>query len=155
MFQYGPYGIIRDETFVSDGYIYFPILINTSDENFKDLLSTDNTLYFTFEISNTGTFGLFNDSYLEKSDDGSYNAFYSINTNSYSNECTDSTACSVSNQTAISSFTIKNSNNIFDSASVYFNMRLGFSFSDFGTAVYPKLSTSGLSFSINVKAVTA
>lgn len=31
MFQYCPYGIVRDETLVSDGYIFFPLVINTSD----------------------------------------------------------------------------------------------------------------------------
>lgn len=75
MFQYCSYGIVRDETLVSNGYIYFPIMINTTDENFNQLLSSSNSLSFEFEIVNTGTFGIFSDSYLEKSKDGTYNAF--------------------------------------------------------------------------------
>lgn len=155
MFQYCPYGIVRDETLVSDGYIYFPIMINTTDENFNQLLSSSNSLSFDFEIANTGTFGIFSDSYLEKSEDGTYNAFYSLNTTDFSDNCNLSVNCNVSNQTAKIRYTIENTNGLFDSAKVYFNIRLGFSFSNFETAVYPKLSTSGLSFSLNVKAVAA
>lgn len=44
MFQYCSYGIVRDETLVSNGYIYFPIMINTTDENFNQLLSSSNSL---------------------------------------------------------------------------------------------------------------
>ena len=155
MFQYSPYGIVRDETLVSNGYIYFPLIINTSDEDFSKLLSSDNSLSFDFEITNNSTFGIFNDSYLEKSNDGTYNAFYSLNTTDFSDNCNLSVNCNVSNQTAKIRYTIENTNGLFDSAKVYCNIRLGFSFSNFETAVYPKLSTSGLSFSLNVKAVTA
>lgn len=155
MFQYCPYGIVRDETLVSDGYIYFPTLINTTDENFNQLLSPSNSLSFDFEIVNTGSFGLFSDSYLEKSEDGTYNAFYSLNTTDFSDDCNSSVNCNISNQTAKTRCTIENANGLFDSAKVYFNIRLGFHFANFETAVYPKLSTSGLSFSLNVKAVAA
>lgn len=122
MFQYCPYGIVRDETLVSDGYIYFPIMINTTDENFNQLLSSSNSLSFDFEIVNTGTFGIFSDSYLEKSKDGTYNAFYSLNTTDFSDNCNLSANCNISNQTAKIRYTIENTNGLFDSAKVYFNI---------------------------------
>lgn len=155
IFQYSPYGIVRDETFVSNGYIYFPLVINTSDENFNDLLSSDNSLSFDFEITNHSTFGIFNDSYLEKSDDGTYNAFYSFDKLGFSSNYASFVKCNVSNQMATSRFTIENTDGLFGINQIYFKIRLGFSFSDYKTAVYPKLRDSGLSLSINVKAVTA
>ena len=155
MFQYSPYGIVQDETFVSNGNIYFPLIINTSDEGFSRLLSAENTLSFDFEIVNTGTFGIFNDGYLEKSKDGTYKVFYSLDKTGFSSNFTSSARCNVSNQTATSRFAIENTDGLFESGHIYFKIRLGFSFSDYETAVYPKLSASGLSLSINVKAVTA
>lgn len=155
MFQYCPYGIVRDETLVSNGYIYFPLVINTSDENFSSLLSSDNSLSFDFEITNNSTFAIFNDSYLEKSDDGTYNAFYSFDKLGFSSNYASSVKCNISNQMATSRFTIENTDGLFGINQIYFKIRLGFSFSDYETAVYPKLSASGLSLSINVKAVTA
>ena len=146
---------MQDETFVSNGNIYFPLIINTSDDGFSRLLSSDNTLSFDFEIVNTGTFGIFNDGYLEKSEDGTYNAFYSIDKTDFSSNYASSVKCNISNQTATSIFTIGNTDGIFESGQIYFKIRLGFSFSDYETEVYPKLATSGLSLSINVKAVTA
>ena len=56
---------------------------------------------------------------------------------------------------ATSRFTIENTDGLFGINQIYFKIRLGFSFSDYETAVYPKLSDSGLSLSINVKAVAA
>lgn len=153
MFQYSPYGIVRDETLVSNGYIYFPLVINTSDEDFSKLLSSDNSLSFDFEITNNSTFGIFNDSYLEKSDDGTYNAFYSFDKSGFSSNYASSVKCNISNQMATSRFTIENTDGLFEANQIYFKIRLGFSFADYETAVYPKLATSGLSLSINVKAV--
>ena len=153
MFQYCPYGIVRDEALVSNGYIYFPLVINTSDENFSSLLSSDNSLSFDFEITNNSTFAIFNDSYLEKSDDGTYNAFYSFDKLGYSSNYASSVKCNISNQMATSRFTIENTDGLFGINQIYFKIRLGFSFSDYETAVYPKLRNSGLSLSINVKAV--
>ena len=155
MFQYCPYGIVRDETLVSDGYIFFPLVINTSDEDFSKLLSSDNSLSFDFEIINNSTFGIFNDSYLEKSDDGTYNAFYSFDKSDFSSNYASSVKCNVSNQMATSRFIIENTDGLFETNQIYFKIRLGFSFTDYETVVYPKLATSGLSLSINVKAVTA
>lgn len=155
MFQYCPYGIVRDETLVSNGYIYFPLVINTSDENFNDLLSSDNSLSFDFEITNNSTLRIFNDSYLEKSDDGTYNAFYSFDKLGFSSNYASSVKCNISNQMATSRFTIENTDGLFGINQIYFKIRLGFSFSDYETAVYPKLRDSGLSLSINVKAVEA
>ena len=155
MFRYSPYGIVQDETFVSNGNIYFPLIINTSDEGFSRLLSSDNTLSFDFEIINTGTFGIFNDSYLEKSEDGTYNAFYSFDKEGFSSNFTSSVKCNISNQTATTRFAIENTGGLYESGHIYFEIRLGFSFSDYETAVYPKLSASGLSLSINVKAAAA
>lgn len=155
MFQYCPYGIVRDEALVSDGYIFFPLVINTSDEDFSKLLSSDNTLSFDFEITNNSTFSIFNDSYLEKSDDGTYNAFYSFDKSDFSSNYASSVKCNVSNQMATSRFTIENTNGLFETNQIYFKIRLGFSFADYETVVYPKLRDSGLSLSINVKAVEA
>ena len=155
MFQYCPYGIVRDETLVSNGYIYFPLVINTSDENFNNLLSSDNSLSFDFEITNNSTFGIFNDSYLEKSDYGTYNAFYSFDKLVFSSNYASSVKCNISNQMATSRFTIENTDGLFGNNQIYFKIRLGFTFSDYETAVYPKLRDSGLSLSINVKAVEA
>lgn len=155
MFQYCPYGIVRDETLVSDGYIFFPLVINTSDEDFSKLLSSDNSLSFDFEIINNSTFGIFNDSYLEKSDDGTYNAFYSFDKSDFSSNYASSVKCNISNQMATSRFIIENTDGLFENNQIYFKIRLGFSFTDYETVVYPKLATSGLSLSINVKAVTA
>lgn len=155
MFKYCPYGIVRDETLVSDGYIFFPLVINTSDEDFSKLLSSDNSLSFDFEITNNSTFGIFNDSYLEKSDDGTYNAFYSFDKSDFSSNYASSVKCNVSNQMATSRFIIENTDGLFETNQIYFKIRLGFSFTDYETVVYPKLATSGLSLSINVKAVTA
>ena len=155
MFQYCPYGIVRDETLVSDGQIFFPLVINTSDEDFSKLLSSDNSLSFDFEIINNSTFGIFNDSYLEKSDDGTYNAFYSFDKSDFSSNYASSVKCNVSNQMATSRFIIENTDGLFETNQIYFKIRLGFSFTDYETVVYPKLATSGLSLSINVKAVTA
>ena len=155
MFQYCPYGIVRDETLVSNGYIYFPLVINTSDENFNNLLSSDNSLSFDFEITNNSTFGIFNDSYLERSDDGTYNAFYSFDKLGFSSNYASSVKCNISNQMATSRFTIENTDGLFGINQIYFKIRLGFTFSDYETAVYPKLRDSGLSLSINVKAVEA
>lgn len=155
MFQYCPYGIVRDETLVLNGYIYFPLVINTSDKNFNNLLSSNNSLSFDFEIINNSTFGIFNDSYLEKSDDGTYNAFYSFDKLSFSNNYASSVKCNVSNQMATSRFTIENTDGLFGINQIYFKIRLGFTFSDYETAVYPKLRDSGLSLSINVKVVEA
>lgn len=155
MFQYCPYGIVRDETLVSDGYIFFPLVINTSDEDFSKLLSSDSSLSFDFEITNNSTFGIFNDSYLEKSDDGTYNAFYSFDKSDFSSNYASSVKCNVSNQMATSRFIIENTDGLFETNQIYFKIRLGFSFADYETVVYPKLATSGLSLSIDVKAVTA
>lgn len=155
MFQYCPYGIVRDETLVSDGQIFFPLVINTSDEDFSKLLSSDNSLSFDFEIINNSTFGIFNDSYLEKSDDGTYNAFYSFDKSDFSSNYASSVKCNISNQMATSRFIIENTDGLFENNQIYFKIRLGFSFTDYETVVYPKLATSGLSLSINVKAVTA
>ncbi|HAS56264.1 MAG TPA: hypothetical protein DCR94_03250 [Firmicutes bacterium] len=155
IFQYSPYGIVQDETFVSNGNIFFPLIINTSDEGFSRLLSSDNTLSFDFEIVNTGTFGIFNDGYLEKSEDGTYNAFYSFDKEGFSSNFTSSVKCNISNQTATTRFAIGNTDGLFESGRIYFKIRLGFSFSDYERNVYPKLSASGLSLSINVKAVAA
>lgn len=155
MFQYCPYGIVRDETLVSDGYIFFPLVINTSDEDFSKLLSSDNSLSFDFEIINNSTFGIFNDSYLEKSDDGTYNAFYSFDKSDFSSDYASSVKCNVSNQMATSRFIIENTDGLFETNQIYFKIRLGFFFADYETVVYPKLATSGLSLSIDVKAVTA
>lgn len=155
MFQYCPYGIVRDETLVSNGYIYFPLVINTSDENFNNLLSSNNSFSFDFEIINNSTFGIFNDSYLEKSDDGTYNAFYSFDTSDFSSNYASFVKCNISNQMATSRFTIENTDGLFGINKIYFKIRLGFTFSDYETAVYPKLRDSGLSLSINVKGVEA
>ena len=121
MFQYCPYGIVRDETLVLNAYIYFPLVINTSDKNFNNLLSSNNSLSFDFEIINNSS----------------------------------SVKCNVSNQMATSRFTIENTDGLFGINQIYFKIRLGFTFSDYETAVYPKLRDSGLSLSINVKAVEA
>ena len=155
MFQYCPYGIVRDETLVSDGYIFFPLVINTSDEDFSKLLSSDNSLSFDFEIINNSTFGIFNDSYLKKSDDGTYNAFYSFDKSDFSSNYASSVKCNVSNQMATSRFIIENTDGLFENNQIYFKIRLGFFFADYETVVYPKLATSGLSLSIDVKAVKA
>ncbi len=155
MFQYGPYGIISDETFVSSGYIYFPVLIDTQGEDFDKLLSSDGTLSFDFEIVNKGSFALFDDSYLEKDSGGSFKAFYSVSASSFSDDYSSSVVCDVSNQAATASISIGNDGGLLGSEKVYCKIRLGFSFPDFEASVYPKLSSLGLDFSLNAKAVAA
>lgn len=152
IFSYNPYGIIRDETIVTNGYVYFPVKICSSNENFDSLLSSkDHSLTFDFEIENTGRFPIYD--YLKKSDDGTYKSFYSVALNDFSNDCTIANPFSLSNDVASFDFTIGNTNNLFDSEAFFLNIRLEFAFDNYDSDTYSSLFQNGLSFSIGAKVV--
>ena len=151
MFQYGPYGIIRNETIVSDGYVYFPVLIKTTHQDYPKIKKNDDgNLSFSLSISNVGNFDIFNSSYLARETDGRVTSTYSASNATFSNECGISVSSTIDSNTITTNLSLDNGNNILGK-DVYFNLALHFKFDDF-SSVYSALSSSGLSFSIKVKA---
>lgn len=151
MFQYGPYGIIRDETIVSDGYIYFPVLIKTTHQDYEKIKKDDyGGLSFALSVSNVGSFDIFNPSYLIREPDGNISCEYSVSNDAFSNECSLLVTSTVNSNTVTTNLSLNNDGNILDK-DVYFNLAFNFKFDDF-SSVYQTLSSSGLSFSINIKA---
>lgn len=151
MFRYGPYGIIRNETIVSDGYVYFPVLIKTTHQDYPKIKkSDDGSLSFSLSISNAGSFDIFNSSYLAREADGRVTSAYSASNAAFSDECSTSVSSTIDSNTITTNLSLGNGDNILDK-DVYFNLALNFKFDDF-PSVYSALSSSGLSFSISVKA---
>ena len=154
MFRYGPYGIIEDETIVSSGSIYFPILIDCSATGFEKVLSLGNGgLSFTVKITNESSFDIFNANYLKRdSTSGQVISAYSLDPNVFQPECNFECRFSVAGSTLSSTIDIPKSSGLLET-NIYCNIRLSFEFSDFANDVYSSLSTSGLAFSIDIKAV--
>ena len=151
MFQYGSHGIIRDETIVSDGYVYFPILIQTTHQDYAKVRKNDDgSLPFSVSISNVGGFDLFNESYLSRSSEGVVDGAYSAGNSEYSEECPNAFSSSISGNVITASLSLSSDGGLL-SQNVYLMLAFHFSFSDF-SAVYDSLSTNGLSFSIVAKA---
>lgn len=150
MFSYCPYGIIRDETIVSDGYIYFPILIKTTHEDFSKVKKNDDGgLTFSVAITNTGSFDIFSSSYLTRNSNGEISGSYSANNSDYSDECETDFSSKIDSKTITITLAINDKSLL--SNDIYFNTAFDFKFDDF-PSVYTQISSAGLSFSINAKA---
>lgn len=154
MFSYGSYGIIRDETIVSDGYVHFPVLINNQDANFKYVKKADNgDLNFNICITNTGAFRIFDDAYLKSTSDVANPITYGISSNGFNDSLSYVSAYSKTADLVTSQISIPASSGYSDFKATYLDLAIHFTFDDF-SSVYQSLVRSGLAFSIKMEVET-
>ncbi len=153
MFSYNEYGIIRDETFLSDGYIYFPILINVNATNFSSIKNTDDDINLALSISNTGNVNFLSETYLKATSEIINSVTYSVSATSFSTTCDSIAIWQRNNNTVDISVQIANLDDYAENGKIYLNSALHFSFADFSD-VYQDLVHYGISFSISVRAIT-
>lgn len=155
MFSYGSYGVIRDETIVSDGYVHFPVLIKNQDANFKYVKKADNgDLTFNVCITNTGVFNIFNDAYLKSTTDVANPVTYGISANGFTDSSSSASAYSKTSDSVVAPISIPASSGYLNFSATYLDLAIHFIFDDF-SSVYQSLSANnGLSFSIKVEVET-
>lgn len=154
MFSYGSYGIIRDETIVSDGYVHFPVLINNQDANFKYVKKADNgDLNFSICITNTGAFRIFDDAYLKSTNDVANPITYGISANGFNDSSSFGSVYSKTADSVTSQISISSSSGYSDFKTTYLDLAIHFTFDDF-SSVYQSLVSNGLAFSIKMEVET-
>lgn len=154
MFSYGSYGIIRDETIVSDGYVHFPVLIKNQDANFKFVKKADNgDLNFNICITNTGAFKIFDDAYLKSTSDVANPITYGISTNGFNDSSSSVSVYSKTADSVSSQISIPASSGYSDFEATYLDLAVHFTFDDF-SSVYQSLVSNGLAFSIKMEVET-
>lgn len=154
MFSYGSYGIIRDETIVSDGYVHFPVLINNQDANFKYVKKADNgDLNFSICITNTGAFRIFDDAYLKSTSDVANPITYGISANGFNDSSSSVSVYFKKADSVTSQISIPASSGYSDFKATYLDLAIHFTFDDF-SSVYQSLVSNGLAFSIKMEVET-
>lgn len=154
MFSYGSYGIIRDETIVSDGYVHFPVLINNQDANFRYVKKADNgDLNFNICITNIGAFGIFDDAYLKSTSDVANPVTYGISANGFNDSSSSVSVYSKTADSVTSQISISASSGYSDFDATYLDLAIHFTFDDF-SSVYQSLVSNGLAFSIKMEVET-
>lgn len=154
MFSYGSYGIIRDETIVSDGYVHFPVLINNQDANFKYVKKADNgDLNFNICITNIGAFRIFDDAYLKSTSDVANPITYGISSNGFNDYSSSVSVYSKTANSVTSQISIPASSGYSDFEATYLDLAIHFTFDDF-SSVYQSLVSNGLAFSIKMEVET-
>lgn len=147
MFTYNEYGIIQDETFVTDGYVYFPIIVDTTASNYK-LVKLDGTnLNLTISIKGTGPINVFSEDYFKSTSEVNNPITYSLSNTDFSNSC--SFIPTYSKIDNLVYFPISITASYLNQDKIYINICSHFIFDDF-SSVYQKISSNGLSFSISV-----
>ena len=154
MFSYGSYGIIRDETIVSDGYVHFPVLINNQDANFKYVKKADNgDLNFNICITNAGAFKIFDDAYLKSTSDVANPITYGISADGFNDSSSSVSVYSKTADSVTSQISIPASSGYSDFKATYLDLAIHFTFDDF-PSVYQSLVSNGLAFSIKMEVET-
>lgn len=154
MFSYGSYGIIRDETIVSDGYVHFPVLINNQDANFKYVKKAANgDLNFDICITNTGAFRIFDDAYLKSTSDVANPITYGISANGFNDSSSSVSVYFKTADSVTSQISIPTSSGYSDFETTYLDLAIHFTFDDF-SSVYQSLASNGLAFSIKMEVET-
>lgn len=150
MFSYCEYGIVRDETIVSDGYIYFPITIQTGNENFDRIKNSETgDVSFIVSVTNKSVLDIFNSSFLSQTD-GKIATSYSLSSTGFSTDCNLSTESTILDKTISTQIIIASNNELLSQSSVSLNIAYHFIFSDFKKDAYGLLVENGLSFSVKL-----
>lgn len=148
MFTYNQYGILQDETFVSEGYVYFPIIVDTTTENYSLIKQDSESLNLTLSIESTGTINVFSDDYFKSISEVSNPISYSLSNSDFSDSFIFTPTYSKIDNLVCLPVTITES--CLNNDKIYINVRSHFIFDDF-SSVYQKISSNnGLSFSISV-----
>ena len=149
MFTYNEYGILQDETFVTDGYVYFPIIVDTTASNYELIQLDNGHLNLTVYLKSTSSINVFSENYFKSSTEVINPITYSISNTDFSYSC--SLIPTYSKIDNIVYFPINITDSFLSNDKIYINVCTHFIFDDF-SSVYSTISSNGLSFSISVGA---